>query len=294
MTGSRTAQGRAARRLIVTADDFGMSPEINEAVELAHREGILTCASLVVAGRAAEDAIRRARRMPGLGVGLHLALLDAPAMAPGPSGIAPGGSELGASPVAMGIAIMFPGKARAAARREIEAQLEAYRKSGLELAHLDGHWHFHQHPGVLAMALELAGPLGLKAVRVPYESPGFYSDITGGRIAPWRLPQAAGLYALARGMRRRIAAAGLATSDRFYGLRDAGHVGEEQLVRLARRLPAGVTEAGLHPATGNARGPHALPAGWDPACELAALTSPAVRAAVEASGVELCRWADIA
>ena len=62
------------KRLIVTADDFGMSIEVNEAVEIAHREGILTCASLVVAGDAAGDAIRRAKRMPDLGVGLHLAL----------------------------------------------------------------------------------------------------------------------------------------------------------------------------------------------------------------------------
>src|SRR5471030_1738174 len=64
--------------LIVTADDFGMSIPVNEAVEEAHRKGVLTCASLVVAGEAAADAVRRAKRMPGLGVGLHLALLDAP------------------------------------------------------------------------------------------------------------------------------------------------------------------------------------------------------------------------
>jgi len=68
--------------LIVTADDFGMSIPVNEAVEEAHRRGILTCASLVVAGAAADDAIRRARRMPGLGVGLHLAMLDAPSALP--------------------------------------------------------------------------------------------------------------------------------------------------------------------------------------------------------------------
>src|SRR4051794_16931156 len=65
------------RRLIVTADDFGMAPEVNEAVEAAHRRGVLTCASLVVTGAAA-DAVARARRMPDLGVGLHLALVSAP------------------------------------------------------------------------------------------------------------------------------------------------------------------------------------------------------------------------
>src|SRR3954467_3263603 len=67
------------RSLIVTADDFGMAPEVNEAVEEAHRRGVLTSASLVVTGAAAPDAVARARRMPGLGIGLHLALVSAPA-----------------------------------------------------------------------------------------------------------------------------------------------------------------------------------------------------------------------
>ena len=73
--------GPMSARLIVTADDFGMSMEVNEAVEEAHRNGILTCASLVVAGDAAEDAVRRAKRLPGLGVGLHLAIFGARASA---------------------------------------------------------------------------------------------------------------------------------------------------------------------------------------------------------------------
>src|SRR5262244_3672645 len=67
------------RKLIITGDDFGMSVEVNEAVEEAHRRGVLTTASLVVAGDAAADAIARARRLPNLGVGLHVTLLHAPA-----------------------------------------------------------------------------------------------------------------------------------------------------------------------------------------------------------------------
>ena len=66
----------AARGLIVTADDFGIAPEVNEAVMRAHREGILTCASLMVAAPAAADAVVRAKTMPNLGVGLHLVLVE--------------------------------------------------------------------------------------------------------------------------------------------------------------------------------------------------------------------------
>ena len=66
----------AAAALIVTADDFGAAVEVNEAVEAAHRTGILTAASLMVSGAAAGDAVARARRNPNLRVGLHLVLVE--------------------------------------------------------------------------------------------------------------------------------------------------------------------------------------------------------------------------
>lgn len=280
------------KRLIVTADDFGMSLEVNEAVEQAHREGILTCASLAVTGAAAEDAVRRAKRLPGLGVGLHLALYGAEAASPAPSPLARDGRNLGEGSVRTGVAIMLSPATRAAARREIAAQFEAYRRTGLPLGHLDGHWHCHQHPAVLPIALELGGPLGLRAVRVPYEPYGLSHDAAGG--AQWRARALHALshWPLAKVMRQRIRAAGMVANDRFFGKTDAGHVDEALLLRLIAHLPPGLTELGLHPAIGNWTGEHTPPASWRPAAELAALTSPAVRAALEDAGVGLCRWRD--
>jgi hopanoid biosynthesis associated protein HpnK len=277
----------------VTADDFGMSLEVNEAVELAHREGVLTCASLVVAGDAAPDAIRRARRMPNLGVGLHLALFGAPAACRAPSPIAPDGSDLGQSPLSTGAAIMLSRRVRAAAAREIAAQFEAYRKSGLSLGHLDGHWHCHEHPAVLAMALEQGKSLGLRAVRIPYEPYSFSRDIADGRLGPWRLPHAVSHGPLALAMRWRVRNAGLAANDRFFGKNDAGAIDEALLARLIQRLPVGVTELGLHPSVKGWSGPHAPPPHWRPESELAALISPAITSAIADNDVELCRWADL-
>jgi len=282
------------RRLIVTADDFGMSLEVNEAVEQAHREGILTCASLVVAGDAAGDAIDRARSMPTLGVGLHLALFDAPAMVRESSMLAPNGTDLGERPVSTGAAIMLSGKVRSTARREIAAQFDAYRKSGLPLGHLDGHWHCHQHPAVLAMAIECGRPLGLKGVRVPFEPFGFSRDVARGKGAAGRLAHVLGHFPLAISMRRQIAAAGLAANDRFFGKNDAGMLTEEVLTSLVLHLPSGVTEVGLHPSVRNRPDRHGLPADWQPEAELAALTSRELRQAIEARGIELCRWRDLA
>lgn len=281
------------RRLIVTADDFGMSQEVNEAVEQAHREGILTCASLVVSGAAADDAVRRAQRMPGLGVGLHLALYGAPANCAQSSPLAPDGANLGTSPVATGIAIMLSPGVRAAARREIAAQFEAYRQTGLRLGHLDGHWHCHQHPVVLAIAIEAGLPLGLKAVRVPHEAWNLSRTVAGQRVAATRLADALPHWPLAVAMRKRLRAAGLACNDHFFGKNDAGAIDEALLLRLVERLPEGVTELGLHPATHTWHGPHSPPPHWRQGDEVAALASPRLRQAIAERGIALARWEDL-
>jgi len=282
------------KRLIVTADDFGMSMEVNEAVEEAHRNGILTCASLVVAGDAAEDAIKRAKRLPDLGVGLHLAIFGARASAEGRSVVAPDGKNLGYSPVLAGSAIMVTPGGRRAARREIAAQFEAYRKTGLELGHLDGHWHCHQHPAVLAMALEYGVPLGLKALRVPYEPFGFSRRVAGTTKTGARLGHAIFGKPLTSLMRLMACKAGVAVNDTFFGKIDDGFISEELLLSLLANLPEGATELGLHPATETWSGEHCPPAHWKQADELAALTSPKVRAEVARQGIDLIRWAELA
>ncbi len=160
-----------ARRLIVTADDFGASLEVNEAVERAHRSGILTSASLMVGAAAAEDAISRARRLPSLAVGLHLALVrarpvlpasDLPALV-GPDGRFPDGL------VGSGFRFFFRPSSRVQLEREIRAQFEAFRRTGLELDHVDAHNHMHVHPTVLEIVLRVGREHGLAAVRVPRE-----------------------------------------------------------------------------------------------------------------------------
>ena len=282
-------------RLIVTADDFGMSLEVNEAVEKAHRCGILTSASLVVAGAAAEDAIRRAKRMPGLGVGLHLAMFGAPAQHSGKvqHRLAPDGENLGESPVSTGIAIMFSPSARAAARREIEAQFRAFGQTGLELGYLDGHWHCHQHPTIFNMAIAAGRPLGLRAVRIPYEGLGWSHRVTGHRRLGTRIGHAVSHAPLAGFMRLRAKAAGLRTNDHFFAKSDAGSVSGDQLLGLVQNLPDGVTEVGLHPSTRQRSGLHSPPPDWNSTGELAALTDPRLRAEIERREILLCRWADL-
>ena len=272
------------RALIVTADDFGMSLAVNEAVEEAHCKGVLSSASLVVTGEAAADAVRRAKKMPKLGVGLHLALLDAPsALKPSeiPDLIEPGHDYLGSRAGVTGARIALVKSVREQARAEMHAQFALYRKTGLKLDHLDGHWHFHMHPTLVGILIrDLAVPFGIKAMRVPREPAGPSSRAARtGSAKRWATALANG--PLWAALRARLQRAGIGSNDWFFGLNDTGAVVRERMLGFVAQLPAGVSEIGLHPASGPLEGPFAPPAHYRVTEELAALTDPEV--------IEACR-----
>jgi hopanoid biosynthesis associated protein HpnK len=281
-----------SRTLIITADDFGRSIEVNEAVEEAHRRGILTAASLMVAAPAAADAVERARRLPGLGVGLHLTLVDgAPALprAAIPDLLAPDG-RLGTRLVATGIRIACQAHVRRQAEAEIRAQFETFRRTGLALDHVNGHHHYHQHPVVFAAVLRLAAEFGVAAVRVPYEP--FLASWRARREGLLRRLWAAATtrrrtQAMARQLRRR----GLLCNDAVFGLNDSGRMTREPLLAFLAQLPEGISELYCHPATRRWSGPDAPAPGYDPAGELAALVDPEVIALANRPGIRRVNFA---
>ena len=273
------------RALIVTADDFGLSLAVNEAVEEAHRKGVLTSASLVVTGEAAADAVKRARKMPKLGVGLHLALLDAPSALKAseiPDLLEPGCDYLGSRAAATGAGIAMIRHVREQARAEMHAQFALYRKTGLPLDHVDGHWHFHMHPTVVTILIrDLAAPFGIKAMRVPNEPAGPSWRAAGrtGGVKRWSTALANG--PLWAALRLRLRRAGIGSNDWFFGLNDTGAVTRERMLGFVAELPPGVSEIGLHPASGPLSGPFAPPRHYRVTEELAGLTDPDV--------IEACR-----
>jgi len=284
------------RRVIITGDDFGMSVEVNEAVEEAHRRGVLTCASLVVTGDAVDDAIARARRMPNLGVGLHLALLHAPA-ALGKEQIAElmdeNGRGFGRKAWKTGSKIALFPNVRRQALAEIRAQFELFRKTGLALDHVDGHKHFHQHPWLLRALIALAPEYGIRAVRLPREQ-AFRSWRAAGQTGLGRrLVDVAAHWPLLSVMRRMLRSAGIASNDWFFGKNDGGAIGRSWLLRLLEHLPAGVSEIGLHPASRSWAPPYGPPAHWRVTEELAALVDPEVVVACRRPGLRLVKFSDL-
>jgi len=277
------------RRLVITADDFGLAVEINEAVEQAHRNGILSAASLMVAAPAAGDAIARARRLPTLSVGLHLTLTEAPAAAP-PATIAARGADdrLRGNLVRFGTAVALSRNARAQIAAEIEAQFRAFHASGLVLDHVDGHQHFHVHPLIAGDLIASVRRYRAPCVRVPREPRHVLSALE----APRQAARAALLYPFAGLLAIRLRRARIATADAVFGLAWSGAMTTERLAHLLRHLPRGLSEIYTHPATG--RGFAGAAPGYRYEQELGALLAPEVAQALKTSGARLGGFRDFA
>jgi hopanoid biosynthesis associated protein HpnK len=285
---------RAARQLIVTADDFGLAIPVNEAIEQAHRSGILTAASLMVGGAAAADAVERARRLPTLRVGLHVVLVHGrPVLPPErvPDLVDERG-ELSERLVLAGFSWFFRPAVRRQLAAEIRAQYEAFRSTGLPLDHVNAHNHMHLHPTLLALIVAVGRDYGLRAVRVPYEPP-IVSFRAAGRGLAGRLLTAAGLAPWIALLRRRLRRAGLKSNRYVFGLHDSGNMNAELVARLAGELPAGVTEIYFHPATGRCPELDRQMPAYHHQAELAALTSPGVGEALRAAGVRRIAFGDL-
>ncbi len=249
-------------------------------MELAHRHGILTATSLMVAGPAAADAVRRARAMPGLGVGLHLVVIEGPAVL---TESAPGGL-FGSGQLRLGIDYFFRRAARRRLRAEIRAQYRAFAATGLRLDHANAHKHMHLHPTVGRMLIETGREFGLQAMRVPAEPPALMRACG----EPTR-PGDALLYRWAHVLRRQARRAGLLVNDWSLGLRWSGHMTRGRLLRAAPVLPPGLGEAYFHPATGQDALLSRLMPGYEHEAELEALRDRDVGAALTAR-VRLRGW----
>ncbi|HEY0204621.1 MAG TPA: hopanoid biosynthesis-associated protein HpnK [Acetobacteraceae bacterium] len=269
-----------SRRVILSADDFGLSVGVNEAVEQAHRRGLLSTASLMVAGPAATDAVRRARAMPGLRVGLHLVVIEGPAAAPSVSpGLVDAAGQFPSDQLRLGFDYFARPTIRRQLQHEIRAQYQAFAATGLRLDHANAHKHMHLHPTVGRMMIEVGREFGLPAIRVPAEPPAV--------MAALGVPQGPGAHALhtwTRLLRRQASRAGLLTNDNAFGIAWSGHMTVARLTALAPRLPRGLSEIYFHPATHRDALLTRLMPDYEHEMELAALCDPEVRAALAKAG----------
>ena len=291
---------RTTRCLIVNADDFGWSPRVNAAVIRAHTGGILTTASLMVAEAGWQEAVELARRTPSLGVGLHVATtFDRPLL---PVEQIPhlvrAGGKFESNPVAAGLRYAFSRTVREELGREMEAQFERFRQTGLPWDHVDGHQHFHMHPTVFRHLLALCDRYEVNRLRVPRES--FPAHLRGGGdgISPVNVG-ALILQLLCRSnlkallCKQTLGGKPIFLCDHVYGDFQSSNMHKAYTLRLLDRLEGRVCEVYYHPGTDYARKlPTAVQTEFVLDVELQALLDPEVKAKVERTGVRLATYTE--
>lgn len=271
-----------ARRLIVNADDFGRSSPINQAVIQAHREGILTTASLMVNEPAVSEAVELARNHPRLGVGLHLTLLCGHSALTESEipGLVNSSREFAANPAKVGFRYFFHAELREQLRREIHEQFKIFFKTGLPLDHVNGHLHLHLHPVVFGILKQDAGQLGIERMRLTFDPFWLNMSLASGQWG-YRVLHSVIYNCLSAKARPWFKRRGISHTRYVFGLLQNARVDESFVARLLPRLPVGDSELYSHPSLDEFRN------------ELDALISPRIRAQVDALGIELIGYRDL-
>jgi len=278
-------------RLIVNADDFGISERVNAGIVMAHRAGIVTATSLMAAGRAFEQAVQWCRMLPSLDVGVHLTLVAEKPLRPKGSSLT--GSD-GRFPISIGAFLQrcLAGRIRLSdVQAELSAQIERVLDQGIRPTHLDSHQHVHALPVISALTQRLAARYGIPFVRVPVE------DGRTGR--PQNLHgisrMLGSMFLKASWAAARLGGAGgrKAPPLRFLGFQEGGRLDHERLQRLLRSLrPGRVYELMCHPGF-TPDEPDVKRWNYRHEIELQALTSRLIRSEITARGIQLCSFKDL-
>lgn len=269
------------KRLIVNADDFGLTPGINRGILAACTEGIVNSLSLMPTGRAFPEAAEMARSLPGIDAGIHLALTGETPLSPAdriPSLVEPGGLLL-RTPHRFFFRYLLGRISSGEAERELRSQIEAFLLKNLTPSHVDSHCHIHMFPPLFRLVSQLAAEYRIPRIRISCESLWQRPDLRSLNLKfGARCLQIMGLNVLAGGFRERARRIRLQPADHTTGLQYSGHLGTRRLLSLLERLQSGATEIICHPGYENdpARNRYGhWNYEWE--AELEALTAPQTR-----------------
>jgi hopanoid biosynthesis associated protein HpnK len=284
---------QAARRLIINADDFGVSEEVNEAVIRGYREGVLTSTSLMVTGEAFEQAVRLAKENPGLAVGIHLVTVVGKSVLSHteiPHLVTREGS-FSNNPTAAGLKYYFSPSARRELRKELAAQFEKFHSTGLPLSHIDGHLHLHVHPVIFKAAVDLGAKYGTRRMRVPEEERRLALEFDRAAVVQ-KTVHALLFGGLARYMKKTLTGRGFLFPERVYGNLQSGRMSERYFLYALDNLSADTNEIYFHPAVYS---DERLLDHQERQCsiEFEALTSDRVKQRVNELGIKLTNYFEI-
>jgi len=290
------------RNLIVNADDLGWTEGVNRGIAEAHRNGIVTSASLLANGAAFESGVKLARTTPALGVGVHLNLSDGEPVAPRElvASLLNERGELEGKPESLLLRLARKSVSIEEVEREWDAQILKVRDCGIQPTHLDGHRHVQMLPGLFEIALRLAKRHGIAAIRISHEASSLRVALSSGTkrkgtVVMRQGVQARGLKLLAPDAREQAERAGIATADYFCGIAQTGELTREGVLRLLAILPEGATELMCHPGYVDAdlaKSGTRLQASRQKEVEI--LTDTEIRNLVASQGIRLIDYAFVA
>jgi chitin disaccharide deacetylase len=269
------------KQLVVNADDFGFTPDVNEGIFEAHRNGILTATTVMANGTAFEHAVELARQTPGLDVGCHLVLIGGRSLITGD-----------ALPATVGQLLRALAARRIRVYDELRAQVARIIEAGLEPTHLDTHKHTHLAPPVLEAVARLGEEFRIPWIRRPMDFP---LSASGGLAPLGKRLTSAGIRLLRRRFHRVLEDHHCRTTDHFAGFQITGRLRTRELVELMGLIPEGSTELMCHPGRCGAALANATTRLKESReAELAALTAAEVREAVDRGGIELVNYRQLA
>jgi len=272
----------------VTGDDFGLSTPVNDAIVKSHEKGILTTTSLMVSAPAAADAITRAKNLPDLNVGMHLVLSNGKATLAAseiPALVNENG-EFNSNQISSGVKMFFNAAAKYQLEKEIRAQFEAFKATGLKLDHVNAHNHMHLHPTVFSLILTIGSEYGLTAIRIPNEP--LLASLIGNRkeklqrYLRWLL-----FKPFVASMKKQCDIRNINYNNTIYGLHDSGHMNIDKLIRIIPHLADGTTEIYMHPATERWDGMDPAAHDYEFEAEYKALIHARTKRAIEKFDIEL-------
>ena len=266
------------KQLIITSDDFGLSSGVNRAVEQAWKNGLLTCASIMPGAAGFDEAVKIARRNPGLQIGLHLTLVQGRGVLPPAElpDLVDAGGNFSDNPVTAGFRYFFDRGLYCQLKREIEAQIKKVLDAGIGLSHIDGHLNMHLHPTVFRILAELMPRYGITTFRLARERLSHNLRFDGERKFGKALESLIFGF-LTDHARPELDRLGVAYASEVKGVLNSGRMTEEYILNIIDGIQEGLTEIYFHPGILPDAGISRIMPGYRHQEELAAITSPTVR-----------------
>lgn len=278
--------------LIINADDYGLDENINQGIIRAYSKGIVTSTTILANGEAFFSGITALKENPGLGVGVHLTLVNGrPLSSPAkvPSLINRDGNFY--ANYKEFFSRFLIGKINLSeVRTEWVKQILYVQNQGLKVTHLDSHQHLHIFPGISNIVTDLAREFHIQRIRLPKENIWFFGEAFPSVS---RLFSRDILTSISFLSKFYFLKQNLVVSEYFYGMLWGGHLNENRLITIVQQLPLGISEIMTHPGLNNHALEQKLAWGYNWEEELAALTSLKVKNIIHQQQIHLINYQEL-